>query len=90
MRRRDPRFRRRRGDHRARERVESPEHREGRASDAVSGWPTDTYFGKKKEMFFNGEGIEILHMPAAHTDGDSIVFFRRSDVISLGRRVRHD
>ena len=49
-----------------------------------SGWPTDTYFGKKKEMYFNGEGIEILHMPAAHTDGDSIVFFRRSDVISSG------
>ena len=49
-----------------------------------SGWPTDTYFGNKKEMYFNGEGIEILHMPAAHTDGDSIVFFRRSDVISAG------
>ena len=24
-------------------------------------------------------------MPAAHTDGDTIVFFRRSDVISTGR-----
>jgi glyoxylase-like metal-dependent hydrolase (beta-lactamase superfamily II) len=48
------------------------------------GWPTDTYFGAKKEMFYNGEGIEILHMPSAHTDGDSIVFFRRSDVISAG------
>jgi glyoxylase-like metal-dependent hydrolase (beta-lactamase superfamily II) len=49
-----------------------------------SGWPTNTYFGAKKEMFYNGEGIEILHMPQAHTDGDSIVFFRRSDVISAG------
>jgi glyoxylase-like metal-dependent hydrolase (beta-lactamase superfamily II) len=49
-----------------------------------AGLPTDTYFGKKKEMYYNGEGIEILHMPAAHTDGDSIVFFRRSDVISSG------
>jgi cyclase len=47
-------------------------------------WPTDTFFGAKKEMFYNGEGIEILHMPSAHTDGDSIVFFRRSDVISAG------
>jgi glyoxylase-like metal-dependent hydrolase (beta-lactamase superfamily II) len=35
-------------------------------------------------MFFNGEGIQILHQPSAHTDGDSIVFFRRSDVISTG------
>jgi glyoxylase-like metal-dependent hydrolase (beta-lactamase superfamily II) len=49
-----------------------------------SGWPTSTYFGAKKELYFNNEGIEILHMPAAHTDGDSIVFFRRSDVISTG------
>jgi glyoxylase-like metal-dependent hydrolase (beta-lactamase superfamily II) len=47
-------------------------------------WPTDTYFTKKKELFFNGEAIEILHQPAAHTDGDSIVFFRRSDVLSAG------
>ena len=48
------------------------------------GWPTDTFFGAKKEMFFNGEGIEIIHMPAAHTDSDSIVYFHRSDVISSG------
>ena len=26
----------------------------------------------------------VYHMPAAHTDGDSVVFFRRSDVISAG------
>ena len=48
------------------------------------GWPTSTFFGNKKELYFNGEGIEIIHLPAAHTDGDSIVFFRRSDVISAG------
>jgi cyclase len=47
-------------------------------------WPTDTYFTKKKELFFNGEAIEIIHQPSAHTDGDSIVFFRRSDVVSAG------
>ncbi|PYQ94594.1 MAG: hypothetical protein DMF97_18325, partial [Acidobacteria bacterium] len=47
-------------------------------------WPTDTYFTKKKELFFNGEAILILHQPSAHTDGDSIVFFRRSDVLSAG------
>ena len=48
------------------------------------GWPTSTFFGSKKELYYNGEGIEIIHLPAAHTDGDSIVFFRRSDVISAG------
>ena len=46
--------------------------------------PTDTYFVPEKDLYFNGEPIELLHMPAAHTDGDSIVFFRRSDVISAG------
>ena len=50
----------------------------------TAAWPTDTYFTKKKELFFNGEAIQILHQPAAHTDGDSIVFFRRSDVLSAG------
>jgi cyclase len=49
-----------------------------------SGWPTSTYFGAKKELYYNDEGIEILHLPSAHTDGDSIVFFRRSDVIAAG------
>jgi len=48
------------------------------------GWPTSTFLGDDKKLFFNGEGIAIIHQPAAHTDGDSIVFFRRSDVISTG------
>jgi len=46
-------------------------------------WPTDT-FEDEKDLFFDGEGIEVLHQPAAHTDGDSFVFFRRSDVVSAG------
>ena len=47
-------------------------------------WPTETYLGEKDELFFDGEAIEMFHPAAAHTDGDSIVFFRRSDVISTG------
>jgi glyoxylase-like metal-dependent hydrolase (beta-lactamase superfamily II) len=46
--------------------------------------PTDTFFNDRKELLFNGEGIQIVHLPNAHTDGDTIVFFRRSDVISTG------
>jgi cyclase len=48
------------------------------------GWPTLTFLEERKQMSFNGEPIEIIHQPAAHTDGDSIVFFRRSDVIAAG------
>jgi cyclase len=49
-------------------------------------WPTETYrtaFYKISE-FFNGEGIQVYHIPNAHTDGDSIVYFRYSDVIAAG------
>ena len=46
--------------------------------------PTETFFYPRKYMFLNGDGIEVLHQPAAHTDGDAIVFFRRSDVIVVG------
>jgi glyoxylase-like metal-dependent hydrolase (beta-lactamase superfamily II) len=48
------------------------------------GWPTSTFYVSQKDLYFNGEPIEILHMPSAHTNGDSMVFFRRSDVISAG------
>jgi len=47
-------------------------------------WPTNTFFTAKKSMSFNQEGIELRHEPAAHTDGDIVVYFRRSDVIAAG------
>jgi cyclase len=57
----------------------------GKKSPTPTGaWPTDTFEGKEKTLFFNGEGIEILQQPNSLTDGDSLVFFRRSDVISAG------
>jgi glyoxylase-like metal-dependent hydrolase (beta-lactamase superfamily II) len=46
-------------------------------------WPNDTYSGPIKTLYFNGEGIEIHHQPGT-TDGNSIVLFRGSDVISTG------
>jgi cyclase len=47
-------------------------------------WPTNTFFTAKKSMSFNQEGIELRHEPAAHTDGDLVVFFRKSDVVAAG------
>ena len=47
-------------------------------------WPNDEYFLPTKDFFFNGEAVVVYHVPNAHTDGDSIVFFRRSDVLSTG------
>jgi len=46
-------------------------------------WPTETFFGEDKEIFFNDEAIQLFHQPG-HTDGDVLVFFRRSDVVASG------
>jgi len=55
-----------------------------RAAYPVASWPTETFPAGQKNVYLNGEGIEIVHQPAAHSDGDAIVFFRRSDVIAAG------
>jgi glyoxylase-like metal-dependent hydrolase (beta-lactamase superfamily II) len=47
-------------------------------------WPTKTFEYHQYSMYLNGEGIQVIHQPAAHTDGDTIVFFRRGDVIATG------
>jgi cyclase len=46
--------------------------------------PTSEYFEPTKDFSFNGEPIIVHHMPSAHSDGDSVVLFRSSDVISTG------
>jgi glyoxylase-like metal-dependent hydrolase (beta-lactamase superfamily II) len=52
--------------------------------------PTETFIGREKEFYFNGEPVFVYHVPAAHTDGDSIVFFRQSDVVATGDIMRTD
>jgi len=46
--------------------------------------PNDEYATPVKNLHFNGEAVVIIHEPNAHTDGDSMVLFRGSDVISTG------
>jgi glyoxylase-like metal-dependent hydrolase (beta-lactamase superfamily II) len=48
------------------------------------GWPTEAFFQSRKTIYLNHEGIEILRQPAAHSDSDSFVFFRGSDVVMAG------
>jgi len=54
--------------------------------------PTETFFTAeyKVSTFFNEEGVQIVHVPNAATDGDSFVFFRGSDVIAAGDLVNMD
>ena len=45
----------------------------------------ETYFGPEKKLnFINGEGVVVTHPASAHTDGDSMVYFRGSDVLAAG------
>ena len=56
--------------------AESPE--------GAAGWPTDTFFVDQKDLFVNGEPVQLMAAPAAHAEGDVLVVFRRSDVVSAG------
>jgi len=47
-------------------------------------WPNEAFHYPRKVMYLNGEAVEVLHQPAAHTDSDVFVFFRRSDVVVAG------
>ena len=54
------------------------------AKRAAAGVPSDTYLQERRRTFHNGDAIEMFWQPRAVTDGDSIVHFRRADVIVTG------
>jgi glyoxylase-like metal-dependent hydrolase (beta-lactamase superfamily II) len=58
--------------------------RDGSAAMPTAILPTDAFLAAKKTMFVTGEPVEMIHQPSAHTDGDLIVFFRKSDVVAAG------
>jgi glyoxylase-like metal-dependent hydrolase (beta-lactamase superfamily II) len=57
---------------------------ESASTGSSAGLPTDTFHYPRKFLYLNGEPIEVLHQPAAHSDSDVFVFFRRSDVVVAG------
>jgi glyoxylase-like metal-dependent hydrolase (beta-lactamase superfamily II) len=61
-------------------RVSSP----GADAQPQNAWPTDTFYGTRREFSVNGDGVELRHFPNAHTDGDTIVWFHRADVVAVG------
>lgn len=52
--------------------------------------PVSTFFTDKKEFYANGEAVQLFSQPKAHSEGDLIVFFRGSDVVSTGDVFRTD
>jgi len=63
--------------------------KENQSAMPQNAWPTDTYTVPQKSFWFNGESIRVFHQPGL-TDGDSMVYFRRSDVVSTGDTFRTD
>jgi len=57
----------------------------GRITKATSPklWPTLT-FSETATLYFNGQQVDIIHVPRAHTDGDSIIKFKESNIIHMG------
>jgi cyclase len=41
-------------------------------------------FSQDVTIHLNGEDIHVLHYPSGHTDGDSMIFFPKSNVVHMG------
>ena len=41
-------------------------------------------FGESLSLHLDGEDIDVLHVPRAHTDGDIVVYFRKANVLHAG------
>lgn len=49
----------------------------------VAAWPVIT-FDQSLSVYFNGEEIQMFHLPKGHTDGDSVIYFTQSNVVHMG------
>jgi glyoxylase-like metal-dependent hydrolase (beta-lactamase superfamily II) len=56
----------------------------GEATISTDRWPPSTFAGDDKDLYSNGEPVVIMHIPNATTSGDSMVWFRKSDVLVTG------
>lgn len=50
----------------------------------VEDWPTEAFYTNTKYFRMNDEAVQVMYQPAAHSDADSFVLFRRSDVVAAG------
>ncbi|MFL6274170.1 MAG: MBL fold metallo-hydrolase [Blastocatellia bacterium] len=41
-------------------------------------------FDSSLSVFFNGEEIRVMHVPHGHTDGDSVIYFTKANVVHMG------
>ena len=55
-----------------------------RLNQAITVPINNSYDTPTRDFYLNGESVVLHHEPAAHTDGDTLVHFRRSDVVAVG------
>lgn len=58
------------------------------ATEPMAGLPIVT-FRDRLRLFFNGDEIDVIHLPGGHTDGDLVVWFKNSKVIHMGDLLFH-
>ena len=47
-------------------------------------WPSETYTARVRSMYLNNDAVLVHRFTGAHSDGDSVVLFRKADVIATG------
>ena len=47
-------------------------------------WPSETFTSRVRAMYLNNEAVMVYRMTGAHSDGDTVVLFRKADVIATG------
>jgi glyoxylase-like metal-dependent hydrolase (beta-lactamase superfamily II) len=64
-------------------RMKTAKRADGTPAYPETDWPKETYTFFKT-IRFDGEEVELIHPPAAHTDGDTIVWFKHANVLEVG------
>ncbi|MCS6804086.1 MAG: MBL fold metallo-hydrolase [Acidobacteriota bacterium] len=68
-----------------RKRLMTDQHLLGRhvPAEPKEAWPVIT-FDESLTIHFNDDEIRMIHFPHGHTDGDSIIFFTKANVVHMG------
>lgn len=49
-----------------------------------SSYHPDFIYSQKSQLYIGNKSVQLIHLPAAHTDGDSGIFFVEDNVIHMG------
>jgi glyoxylase-like metal-dependent hydrolase (beta-lactamase superfamily II) len=64
-------------------RMQTTKRPDGTPAYPQADWPKETY-ADRKTLQFDGEEVQLIHPSPAHTDGDTIVYFKHANVMEVG------